>query len=100
MAKQRPPNTTAHQLYIPDDLDRKIKVLAKYGTVDDFIIKCIQDGMNPLWEAYVEQEYARLKPKYDDENKQGTIRRASPQDAPKAAAENHRNKKPREKQSR
>ncbi len=65
MAKTQPPNTTGHQLYLPNELDRKIKMLARYGKVDDFIIKCIEAGIEPPWKEYVTQEYARLQ---QDEN--------------------------------
>ena len=61
MAKQQPPDTTGHQLYLPNELHQRIKVLAKYGTVDDFIIGCIKEGFEPLWKEYVTQEYARLQ---------------------------------------
>jgi hypothetical protein len=60
MAKPQPPNTTGHQLFLPNELDRKLKLLAPYGTVDDFIIKCIEDGMDRRWREYVSREYARL----------------------------------------
>ena len=62
MGKPQPPNTKGHQLFLPNELDQKLKLLATYGTVDDFIIKCIKEGLEPHWRKYVTQEYARLQP--------------------------------------
>ncbi len=61
MAKVQPPDTTGHQLYLPNELDRKLKLLAKYGTVDDFIIKCIEEGLEPHWKEYITKEYAKVQ---------------------------------------
>ena len=98
MGKPQPPNTKGHQLYLPNELDRKIKTLATYGTVDDFIIKCIEEGLEPHWNEYVIQEYARLQEK-KNENGPGSVRRSSQANAGETTAENVGNKK-REKQSR
>ncbi|HUK26351.1 MAG TPA: hypothetical protein VLV49_17355 [Terriglobales bacterium] len=89
MAKSQPPNTTGHQLFIPNELDRKIKMLAAYGTVDEFIITCIEAGLEPHWKNYVSQEYARLQ---DDENGKEPVRRSAAPDVAKTSAENVRNK--------
>jgi hypothetical protein len=91
MGKIQPPDTTGHQLYLPDELDRKLKLLARYGTVDDFIIKCLEAGLAPHWKEYVAQEYARLHEEDKSENRQGTIRRSSSPDAGQASAKNRRN---------
>jgi hypothetical protein len=61
MAKAQPPNTTGHQLYVPNELHQKVKLLASYGTVDDFIIKCIEEGVEPHWREYVTKEYAKVQ---------------------------------------
>jgi hypothetical protein len=91
MGKQQPPNTKGHQLFLPNDLDQKIKTLAPYGTVDDFIIRCIREGLAPHWKQYISQEYASLQ-KNQNENRQGPIRRSSPADARKGSAKNGRHK--------
>ena len=91
MGKLQPPNTKGHQLYLPDELDRKIKSLTSYGTVDDFIIKCIEEGLQPHWDEFVTQEYARLQEK-KNENGHGSVRRGSPPDAAKASAKNRKDK--------
>jgi hypothetical protein len=90
MGKTQPPNTKGHQLFIPNELHGKLKLLASYGTVDDFIIKCIEAGMAPHWRDYVSQEYARLNPGEKGENGQKAIRPSSPPDAREVAAKKKR----------
>jgi hypothetical protein len=68
MAKKQPANTTGHTLFLPDELDRKIKVLAKYGTADDLIIECIEEGIASRWKKWIAQEYARVTQGAQDEN--------------------------------
>jgi hypothetical protein len=36
MAKKKPPNTVTHQVFLPDELPRKVTALANYGQADDF----------------------------------------------------------------
>jgi len=59
MGKKQPPNTTGHLLFVPDDLHQKLKILAKYGEVDDLIIRCIRDGFEPHWRKFISQERLR-----------------------------------------
>jgi hypothetical protein len=99
MAKVQPPDTTGHQLYLPNELDRKLKLLAKYGTVDDFIIKCLEAGLAPHWKEYVAQEYARLHDGEQDESKQTEVRRGSRQADKSGAAKTLGNKTRQETQT-
>jgi hypothetical protein len=92
MPKDKPPDTTTHTLHVPDELDRKLKMLAKYGTVDNFIVKCIEEGLAPRWKEYVAQEYARLKKSDYGENGQEPIRRSSPPDAGEVSSDKRRRK--------
>jgi hypothetical protein len=90
MAKQQPPNTKGHTLFLPNELHRKIKVLTKYGTADDLIIECVEEGISLRWKDWIAQEYAKVAEGTHDENRQGTVRRSSPPDATKASAESLR----------
>jgi hypothetical protein len=90
MAKSQPPDTKGHQLFLPKELDQKLKLLAPYGTVDDFIIKCVREGLEPYWREYITQEYASLNSGDSIESRQRPVRRSSQSDAKKASAENLR----------
>jgi hypothetical protein len=92
MPKKQPTDTTSHTLFLPNELDRKIKSLAKYGTADDFIIRCIEEGIVPHWKEWIAQEYAKVSEGVKDENRQGTVRRTSPPDAAEPSKENIRDK--------
>ena len=74
MGKHQPPNTKGHQLYIPDELHQKLKLLFAHGTVDDFIIKCIEAGIKPHWEEYVTREYAKVQEGRRGENRKKSVR--------------------------
>lgn len=92
MAKKQPADTTSHTLFLPDELDRKIKVLAKYGAADDLIIKCVEEGIASRWKGWIAQEYAKVTEGSQDENRQGAVRRSSPPDAKQASKENRKDK--------
>jgi hypothetical protein len=92
MAKQQPPNTKGHTLFLPNELHQKLKLLASYGTVDNFIIQCIEDGLAPRWKEYVAEEYARLQEEEKNENRQRAVRRSSPPNAKKEPAKDRGDK--------
>lgn len=60
MAKARPDNTVSHLIYVPAALDGKLKAVAGYGKVDDLIIECIQEGIEPRYAKWVKQEFAKM----------------------------------------
>src|SRR5580693_1451609 len=93
MAKPQPPDTTSHTLFLPNELDRKIKTLAKYGTAYDLIIKCIEDGIAPHWKEWIAQEYAKVTEGVKHENGQRTIRRSSPPETRAANKDQKKNSK-------
>ncbi|HKI27356.1 MAG TPA: hypothetical protein VKA07_13610 [Candidatus Sulfotelmatobacter sp.] len=92
MPKKQPADTTSHTLFLPNELDRKIKSLTKYGTADDFIIQCIEEGIVPHWREWIAREYAKVNEGATGENGQGTVRRSPPPDVAKPTEENVRDK--------
>ena len=60
MGKTRPDNAVSHLLYVPVDLDRKLKNIARYGKVDDLIIECLEGAIGPRYEKWVKQELAKV----------------------------------------
>jgi hypothetical protein len=71
MRKSKPDGTVSHQIYLPEDADRKLKTIAKYGTWDDAIVECAVEGIEARWRAHIERAHATIHdaPKMDPEPK-------------------------------
>jgi hypothetical protein len=61
MAKKKPPNTVTHQVFLPDELHRKVTALANYGQADDFIVECLMEAIEPRRQQWLEKEVAKTR---------------------------------------
>ena len=60
MPKQKPPGTTTHTIFLPDEVHKQIAAIAGYGGADDLIIECVIEAMKPRWAKWLKQEQAKL----------------------------------------
>jgi hypothetical protein len=97
MAKKQPAGTTGRIIYIPNDLQVKLRALTSHGGMDELIIQCIRTAIEPRWREYSQSQlHQGIAYDGENENRQRPIRRGSAPDAGKASAKDQRNKSSKE----
>jgi hypothetical protein len=61
LPKKKPPGTVTHQIFLPEELHKKVATVAPYGSVDDLIIECVAEAMEPRWQNWLRREVEKIE---------------------------------------
>lgn len=81
MGKTKPPDCVSHQIFLPNEVHKKVTTLAKYGEADSLIVECVIEAIEPRWKQWIAQEYGKVTKDAQNESGQAKIRRGSRKNA-------------------
>jgi hypothetical protein len=77
----KPEGYKSHQIYLSDEVDRQLKMIAPYGSWDTILAEIATEGIEARWKEFVEREHAKLNQSTQDSK---TARKSSAHGARKA----------------